>query len=134
MSSTRSQKRSSSRVSTSSLSTTSNNRSKSQNISNKRTQSPKSKNPKGNSNSKRVQIGTDSYFASTLSPMAPGYLNRRLIKPWRRTDKLECTETQLPTTQIWVQTQQQMYELQALAKNRGIPDTSKEFFSSPYPQ
>lgn len=129
MSTTRYQKRPPSRSSVSSSSNPTNNRSKSQNSSTKRTSSPKSKNT-----GKRVQIGNDSYFGTTLSPMAPGYLNRRLIKPWRRTDKLDCTETQIPISQIWVQSQQQMYELQALAKSRGNPDTSKEFFSSPYPQ
>ena len=67
-------------------------------------------------------------------PLAPGYLNRRLIDPWRRTDKLDCTETQLPTNQIWTQLEQQMYELQDIARHRGAPDTRKEVWESPYPQ
>lgn len=130
MSTTRQQKRPPSRSSVSSASKSTNNRPKSQSSTSRRTQSPKSTKNTG----KRVQIGNDSYFGTTLSPMAPGYLNRRLIKPWRRTDKLDCTETQIPISQIWVQSQQQMYELQALAKSRGDPDPSKEFFKSPYPQ
>ena len=67
MSTTRLQKRSSSRTSVSSSSTPNKSKSNSQNSVSKRAQSPKSK-----STGKRVQIGTDSYFGSTLSPMAPG--------------------------------------------------------------
>lgn len=104
-------------------------RSQSRNTNRKRSPSPKNKN-----NSKRVQITPNSDFSENMSPMAPEFLTRKLIKPWRRSDKLECTETQIPTSQIWVQSQQQMYDLQSLAKYRGEPDSAKEFFSSPYPQ
>lgn len=68
------------------------------------------------------------------APISSGFLTRKLISPWRRTDKLECTETQLPNNQIWTQMEQQMYELQAIAKCRGVPDTKQEEWESPYPQ
>ena len=67
-------------------------------------------------------------------PTSSSFLTRELIKPWRRTDKLECIETQLPTSQIWVQAHQQMFELQAIAKHRGEPDLTRPQFESPYPQ
>jgi hypothetical protein len=78
----------------------------------------------------RVQIVT----VNIPTPMAPSLLNRTLIKPWRRTDRLDGVETQLPESQIWVQLHQQMFGLQAMAKYRGVPDTSKPIFASPYPQ
>lgn len=67
-------------------------------------------------------------------PIAPSFLNRSLIDPWRRTDKLDCTETQIPANQIWTQLQQQMFELQDIARHRGTPNTTETPFTSPYPQ
>ncbi|EAY05226.1 hypothetical protein TVAG_474050 [Trichomonas vaginalis G3] len=67
-------------------------------------------------------------------PMSKSFLNRSLIDPWRRTDKMDCTETQLPANQIWTQLQQQMFELQDIARHRGVPNTTEPIFTSPYPQ
>ena len=67
-------------------------------------------------------------------PIAPNYLNRSLIDPWRRTNLLECTETQIPLNQIWTQIHQQMFELQEIARKRGVPPNYSSGFSSPYPQ
>lgn len=78
----------------------------------------------------RVQIMTIDIPA----PISNRYLTRKLIEPWRRTDKIQCVETQLPLNQLWVQNEQQMFELQALAKCRGDPDTKNPMFESPYPQ
>lgn len=75
-----------------------------------------------------------SFDAELPDPMAKSFLNRSLIDPWRRTDKLDCTETQLPANQIWTQLQQQMFELQDIARHRGAPNTSETPFTSPYPQ
>lgn len=83
-----------------------------------------------NSNRARVQIMTIDIPA----PISNKYLTRKLIEPWRRTDKLQCVETQLPLNQIWIQNEQQMFELQALAKCRGVPDVKQPVFESPYPQ
>ena len=67
-------------------------------------------------------------------PMATGYLHRSLIEPWRRNDRLDCTETQIPQNQIWTQLEQQMYELQDIARHRGVPNTTDKVWASPYPQ
>lgn len=83
-----------------------------------------------NSNRARVQIMTIDIPA----PISNKLLTRKLIEPWRRTDKIQCVETQLPLNQIWIQSEQQMFELQALAKCRGVPDTKQPIFESPYPQ
>jgi hypothetical protein len=66
--------------------------------------------------------------------MGAGYLNRLLLAPWRRTDRLDCTETQLLNAQVWTQLHQHMFDLQAIAKYRGVPDTAAALFASPYPQ
>lgn len=78
----------------------------------------------------RVQI----VMVDIPSPMSNKLLSRTLINPWRRTDSLDCVETQLPINQIWTQQHQQMFELQAIAKVRGEPDATKPEFVSPYPQ
>jgi len=67
-------------------------------------------------------------------PMSQNYLNRSLIDPWRRTSMLDNTETQIPINQIWTQMHQQMFELQEIARRRGIPPSYNPEFSSPYPQ
>lgn len=74
------------------------------------------------------------FDADLPDPMSRNYLNRSLIEPWRRTDKLECTETQLPINQIWTQLEQQMFELQDIARHRGAPANTNFGFESPYPQ
>ena len=75
-----------------------------------------------------------SFDPDLPDPMAPGYLNRSLIDPWRRTDRLDCTETQIPNNQIWTQLEQQMFELQDIARHRGAPNPQEKVFTSPYPQ
>lgn len=67
-------------------------------------------------------------------PMSTNYLQRTLMKPWRRTDLLSCTESQIPSNQIWTQTHQQMFELQVIAKEKDNTNVKKQLFSSPYPQ
>ena len=95
--------------------------------------SPKHRSSRGHgksANRARVQIMTIDIPA----PISTKYLTRTLIEPWRRTEKMRCVETQLPYNQIWTQSEQQMFELQALAKCRGVPDTNQPMFESPYPQ
>lgn len=84
-------------------------------------------------NEKRVKEG-NPFDMDLPDPMSRNYLNRCLIEPWRRTDKLDCTETQLPDNQIWTQLHQQMFELQDIARHRGAPPNTEIGFSSPYPQ
>lgn len=68
------------------------------------------------------------------APMSADFLNRSLVNPWRRTDSLDCVDTEVPISQLWTQQQQQMYELQEISKARGSPDATAPSFASPYPQ
>ena len=66
-------------------------------------------------------------------PISHGFLNRNLMRPWRRERTEDGRPGHLPTSQYWIEIQEEMYKLQTLAHNFREENGMKAQ-DSPYPQ
>ena len=67
-------------------------------------------------------------------PMEPLYVNRTLLKPWRRKEEnVAIKGNDISTSVMWTHMEQNMFELQVSAAASGTHEP-KEFPENPYPQ
>jgi hypothetical protein len=68
------------------------------------------------------------------SPMAPQYLNRSLVHPWRRKNEVTPAAAETPSTVLWTHLEQNMFELQVTAAENATHAKHGDTVLDPYPQ
>ena len=68
------------------------------------------------------------------TPIDPNYLILHQVHTWNSKIPYDADQSSITPNQVWTQVQQNMYELQVIAKENHVHPSENGIFENPFPQ